>query len=85
MTIRLDDLMAKARVAVREALAGYPPVPAAFRQELTIGVEIDGNERVFILYKAGQGPEDALVIARAVLNASTGDVKQVEVFPEHWK
>ncbi|WP_375758577.1 hypothetical protein [Corallococcus exercitus] len=84
MPIRLDELQERARVAVREALARCPPIPAAFRQELVIGVRIDGNERVFELYKAGERPEDALVIARAVLNASTGDLKQVEVFPERW-
>ncbi|MCY1042154.1 hypothetical protein OV208_12590 [Corallococcus sp. bb12-1] len=84
MKIRLEKLREVARVAVREALTRCPPVPARLRQELTLGVEIAGDERVFILYNAGERPEDALFIARAVLDVSTGEVKQVEVFPENW-
>jgi hypothetical protein len=84
MTIKLDVLKEKARVATREALARCPEIPERFRENLTLGVEFAGENRIFELYVAGARPEDAVVLARVEVSSITGDVGEVETFPERW-
>ena len=84
VTIALDVLTEKARVAVREALMQWRPFPQHFRENLVVGTEFLGDDRIFELYVATDPPEDAIVLARVKVNSRTGAVGTVEVFSERW-
>ncbi|MBZ4416288.1 hypothetical protein [Myxococcus sp. RHSTA-1-4] len=84
MTIHLDTLKEKARAATREALARHPPIPDRIRQNLTLGVQFSGEVRIFELYVPAERPENAIVLARVAVNSITGEVGQVDVYPERW-
>lgn len=84
MTMKLEELTERARIAVREAMKKWPPVPEHLRRNLVVGTEFAGDDRVFELYVATEPPEDAIVLARVTVNSATGAVGPVEVFPERW-
>lgn len=84
VTIALDVLTEKARVAVREALMYLPSVPEHLRENLVVGTEFSGDDRIFELYVATDPPEDAIVLARVKVDSRTGAVGPVEVFSERW-
>lgn len=84
MTIKLEVLREKARIATREALMRCPAIPEHLRQNLTVGVQFSGETRVFELYLPGDRPEDAIVFARVTVSSATGEVGPVEVYPERW-
>jgi hypothetical protein len=84
MTLKLEELTERARVAVREAMKKWPPLPEHLRSNLVVGTEFSGADRVFELYVAAERPQDATVLARVSVNSATGAVGPVEVFPERW-
>lgn len=83
MVISLDDLTELARKRVREALSAYPAMPDSLQAKLTLGVQFDDRRRIFELYITGERPQDAIVVAKAVLDIDTGE-GEVECFPEVW-
>jgi hypothetical protein len=83
MRMSLKELEEAARVMTREALRKHPPFPPEIDARLTLGEGIEGAYRVFELYVSGERPEDATVLTRARIHASTGE-GEVEVFPERW-
>jgi hypothetical protein len=69
----LKELEDIARRRLREALSGRE-VPYDARPNLTLGTSFpDPDTVVFDLYIAGQRPTDAVYLARAILNRSTGE------------
>jgi hypothetical protein len=75
----MDDLQEIARMATRSALVGYPGLRALW-SELLLGVQFEGDDRIFELYLPGERPEDAQVVSQARVNALSGEVS-VAVFP----
>ena len=72
----LEALQELARVATREALKEYEPVPEEWRENLTLGTYFEGDVRVFELYVAQEKPANAIVISSARVDRKT---KAVEV------
>jgi hypothetical protein len=72
----LDELQEIAPLATYDALKEFQPLPAEWQANLTLGVGIDGDYRVFELYVAVERPEDAIVISSARVHSKT---KLVEV------
>jgi hypothetical protein len=70
----LDQLQEIARVATRKALEGYV-LPENWRPHITLGARLEGDERVFELYIAGERPQDAIVIATATVHRKTLNVQ----------
>lgn len=76
--LKLSDMEALAKKATFEALQGYPK-PKDNLKNLTLGSGITETEGVFELYIAGERPQDAKVISRAIVDRASGEVR-VEVF-----
>jgi hypothetical protein len=75
----LATLEESARLLTRTALADFD-LTTVDRDTLVLGTSgFEGNQRVFELYVAGEGPEDARVISRAVIDVFSG-AGTVEVF-----
>jgi hypothetical protein len=70
--IPLDELQERARQMTLRTLESYV-VPDDVRSKLTLGVQFDGEIRVFELYVPGDRPVDAWVISRARLNVHSGE------------
>jgi hypothetical protein len=70
----LDELQEIARVATRTALEGYEPIPEEWKKNLTLGVSVDGDDRIFELYIAAEKPYDAVVISTARVNRKSRKV-----------
>lgn len=70
--IPLDELQERARQMTLAALKEFV-VPEHFKSSLTLGVQFDGDSRVFELYVPGEKPSDARVISRARLNVYSGE------------
>jgi len=79
MSAELDELEEIARVATLKALEGYP-LTDEMRQNLTLGVNFEGDTRVFELYIAGERPRDALVISQTTVDRKTKRVLAIQVF-----
>jgi len=75
--LTLKEMESIAREATHAALQGYEA--PEHRENLTLGSAITDADGVFELYIAGERPQDAKVISKAVVDRVTGDVK-VEVF-----
>ena len=75
--IPVDELQEIARQMTFDALKGYD-IPNDFRSRMTLGMWLDGEERVFELYVPESSPVDAIIISRAHVNEYTGKGK-VEV------
>jgi len=76
--LKLNDMEAIAKKATFEALQGYPK-PNENLENLTLGSGVTDTEGIFELYFAGDYPQDAKVISRAIVDRVSGDV-HVEVF-----
>ena len=76
--IPLNQLQECARLLTLEALAGYV-IPEEIRSNLILGVQFEGDTRIFELYVPGDKPSDAVVISKARLNiySGTGDVEVI--------
>ena len=75
--IPLDELQERARQMTLTELRKFV-VPEEFKSKLTLGVQFEGDFRVFELYVPGERPSDARVISRARLNIYSGE-GEVEV------
>jgi hypothetical protein len=75
----LDDLQEIARIATREALKSYEPIPKDWEDHLTLGSGYDGEDGIFELYVAAERPRDSIVISSARVNKVTR-AAQVTVF-----
>ena len=60
--IPLDELQERARQMTLAALKEFV-VPEHFKSSLTLGVQFDGDFRVFELYVPGEKPSDARVMS----------------------
>jgi hypothetical protein len=85
MTHPLDELQAVAKKLTREALSGYPPIPEHARRLLTLGVQFDGEFRIFELYIPRDPPEQGIVLTRVRLNGASGHADAVEVYIDRWR
>ena len=70
--IPLDQLQERARLMTLEALDCYV-IPDEIRPNLTLGVQFDGDFRVFELYVPGEKPSDAKVVSRTRLDTFSGE------------
>lgn len=70
----LDELQELARVATREALEAYEPLPDEWKENLTLGTFFEGDDRIFELYVAAERPADGIVISSARVNRRTRSV-----------
>ncbi|HEY0845605.1 MAG TPA: hypothetical protein VGE12_09560 [Noviherbaspirillum sp.] len=70
----LDELQELARVATREALEAYEPLPDEWKEHLTLGTFFEGDDRIFELYVAAEQPANAVVISSARINRKTRSV-----------
>lgn len=75
MSRELDELQQIARLATREALEAYEPVPEEWEKNLVLGTFFEGDDRIFSLYVAGERPSDAIVITEARINRHTRSVQ----------
>lgn len=73
----LDELKELARVATRQALEEYEPIPKEWEVNLTLGTFFDGDDRIFELYIAADKPKDAIVISSARVNRKSRSVQVV--------
>lgn len=73
----LDELQELARIATREALKEYEPIPKEWEENLTLGTLFDGDDRIFELYVAAERPRDAIVISSARVNRKTRFIEVV--------
>lgn len=73
----LDQLQELARIATRQALEEYEPIPKEWEANLTLGTFFDGDDRIFELYVAADKPEDAIVISSARVNRKSRSVQVV--------
>jgi hypothetical protein len=78
MSAKLEELQEIARVATLKALEGYP-ISEEMRTQLVLGVQFEGDVRIFELYLPGERPQDALIISEATVHRVTKDVT-VRVF-----
>lgn len=70
--LKLEEMQELARVATRRALADYT-IPDGLWEQLVLGVQFDGDDRIFELYVPNERPEDAWVISQARVHAVTGE------------
>ncbi|WP_395689818.1 hypothetical protein [Caenimonas koreensis] len=75
--IPLDKLQERARQMTRLELMKFV-IPDELQTNLTLGVQFDGDFRIFELYVPGERPSDARVVSRARLNIYSGE-GQVQV------
>lgn len=68
----LDQLQERARLMTLQQLDRYV-IPDEVRSSLTLGVQFEGDTRVFELYVPGERPSDAKVISRVRLNIYSGE------------
>ena len=73
MSKELDELEEIARAATKKALENYI-VPDEYKENLVLGTQFDGDNRIFELYVPGEKPGDALVIATATVDKNTKNV-----------
>ncbi|MEM9074258.1 MAG: hypothetical protein AAGE52_37540 [Myxococcota bacterium] len=83
MTLSIAELRDRAKALVRDALSAHPPIPDGYREQLVLGMGLEGDERIFELYVPADRPEDGLLLAIAKLNVHSGE-GLVQVFPERW-
>lgn len=76
--LKLEELRERARLLTYEALKDYE-IPDDLETKITLGVEFEGEDRIFELYIPGERPKDAIVISSARINSFTGE-GTVEVF-----
>ncbi|EKW1655698.1 hypothetical protein [Citrobacter freundii] len=69
--IPLDILQEKARLLTKGELSNYI-LPKNLKDKLTLVVEQDGDDRVFILFVPGHTPKDGKDISRVRINEYSG-------------
>ena len=79
--LQLDVLEEAARVATREALM-EADLSGIDKSDLVLGSRSEDDEVVFELYVPGSRPEDARFLTRTRVDAYSGQVLSVEVWPE---
>lgn len=73
MSKELDELEEIARVATQKALKNYI-LPDEYKDNLVLGTQFDGDNRIFELYIPGVKPTDALIITTATVNKNTKNI-----------
>lgn len=73
----LDELKELGRVATRQALEEYEPIPREREVNLTLGTFFDADDRIFELYIAADKPKDAIVISSTRMNRKSHSVQVV--------
>ena len=77
--LKLDEMESVARDATRRALSEYPEPSKEEQASWVLGKFELENEGVFEIYIPSEQPQDAIVVSRARVDRSTGEVS-VEVF-----
>jgi len=67
-----EHLEERARTMTLKELERYA-IPEELRPDLTLGIQFEGDFRVYELYVPGKRPSDARVISRARLNIYSGE------------
>ena len=81
LKLTLDQTEPMAKAATRVALEGARPFTDAEKQALTLGTLIQNDAYIWVLYLAGERPEDAVKISEARVDRLTGEV-EVRLFGE---
>ena len=83
MSKTMEQCREIARRAVRDELSRLSPWPSNLDREIVLGSRLQDGHWVCELYVPGTRPEDAVVLARALVDPAIGSV-EATAFPEHW-